>query len=89
MREDWVLVTFPDYDGVEICKAPRWSGLEIGDLVKVDGLSPKGTVQGSITIDPEDEALVHFIEYLSDQNEPMRKILEVYRSKKLRWEEEE
>ena len=78
MYEDWVIADMPYAceEPLLLCKAPKWSGLKAGDLVKVEGWeSVIGKVAGCITIDTErDKDLMQFICYLADQN-PTKKVV--------------
>lgn len=68
MYEDWVIVTYGNTKELFLCKAPKWCGLEEGDVVKVEGWRDYGNVHGCITIDTErDGKLMDFIAFLADQ----------------------
>lgn len=75
MYEDWVIVIFGGVKEYMLCKAPAWSGLKKGDLVKVEACRGYGTVEHCITVDTErDEKIIDFIAYLADEY-PTNKIL--------------
>ena len=89
MYEDWVIVSSgTDFGDITVCKAPRWSRLKQGDLVKVEGWKKLGTVAGCITVNTEkgkDDDLIEFITYLID-DVPRLKIISKYTEEEMEYE---
>ena len=89
MYEDWVIVNSnPDFGDITVCKAPRWSGLKQGDLVKVEGWKKLATVAGCITVNTEkgkNDDLIEFITYLLD-DVPRLRIVSKYTEEEMEYE---